>query len=63
MGFRSGVEYIAVYIDWHEGKTMCICRRDNKRCDKNCSPDVVERDIYRGWKQTFYQDKFGKSKL
>lgn len=58
---QVGIERIKVYVDYEGGKTVCICRRDNKRCDKPCTPDVVERDKYRGWKDTFRVDKYGKS--
>ncbi len=56
-------EMIKVFIDYKDGKTVCICARSKKRCNKRCHKDVVERDKYRGWQQTFYVDKFGKSKL
>ncbi len=62
MGNRVGIEYIKVYIDFKDGKTVCICRRENKRCSKNCTPDVVERDKYRGWEQLCKVDKYGKTK-
>ena len=59
---KPGVEYIKVFIDYKDGKTVCICKRDKKRCNKRCTPDVVERDKYRGWEDTFHVDKYGKSK-
>lgn len=37
-------EKIKVFIDFQNGKTVCICKRSRKRCGKNCSPEVVERD-------------------
>ena len=60
---RIGIERIKVYIDYENGRTVCICRRENKRCDKQCTPDVVERDKYRDWQKTFAQDRYGKSKI
>ena len=60
---RVGIEYVKVFIDYKDGKTACICKRDHKRCNKKCTPDVVERDKYRDWEDTFYQDRYGKSKI
>ena len=54
-------EVLKVFIDWKDGKTRCICLRSKKRCRKKCLKDVVERDKYRDWEQTFKQDQFGKS--
>lgn len=62
LGGKIGVEYIKVHIDFRDGKTVCICKASNKRCGKPCPTDVVERDKYRGWEDTFRVDKFGKSK-
>ena len=42
-------ERIKVYVDVKNGKTVCICKRSNKGCNKKCEPDVVERDRYAGW--------------
>ena len=56
-------EVLKVFIDWQNGQTRCICLRDRTRCGKKCSKDVVERDLYRGWIETFSQDKYGHSKL
>ena len=58
---RVGIEYIKVYIKYDENNNIvCMCLRKNKRCTENCSPDVVERDKYRGWEDTFHRDRFGK---
>lgn len=54
-------EKIKVYIDIQDGKTVCICKRNRKGCNKKCEPDVVERDKFEGWKDTFHRDRFGKS--
>lgn len=53
-------EKIYVYIDIRGGKTVCICKRSKKGCDKNCEPDVVERDKFEGWKSTFQTNRYGK---
>lgn len=54
-------EKIKVFIDYQNGQTVCICKRSHKVCNKHCIPDVVERDKYRGWRQTFNVNKYGKS--
>jgi len=59
---RVGIEYIKVYIDYKDGQTVCICKRSNKKCNKKCTPEVVERDRYRGWEDTFKVDRYGKSR-
>lgn len=56
-------EVLRVFIDWKDGRTRCICLRGKKRCRKKCSKDVVERDKYRDWIDTFKQNQYGKSKL
>lgn len=53
-------ETIKVFVDIKDGKTVCICKRSKKRCGKNCQPDVVERDKFRGWESTMKRDRFGK---
>lgn len=53
-------EKIKVYIDWQDGKTVCICKRSKKMCNKKCEPDVVERDKFYGWEETFKQNRYGK---
>ena len=53
-------EPIKVLVRFAQGKTVCICMRDNPRCTKRCSPDIVERDKFRGWETVFKQNKFGK---
>lgn len=53
-------EKIEVYIDIQNGKTVCICKRSYKGCEKKCEPDVVERDKYAGWKDTFHRNRFGR---
>lgn len=53
-------ENIRVYIDVQNGKTICICKRDKKLCDKDCEEDTVTRDKFRGWYSTFHRDQYGK---
>lgn len=55
-------EKIKVYIKIVDGKTVCLCSFHNKKCKHNCDVDMVERDKFYGWKDTFRRDKYGKSK-
>lgn len=55
-------EIIKVFIDFKDCRTACICLRSNKGCGKKCTPEIVERDPYRGWEDTFKVDKYGKWK-
>lgn len=55
-------ELIKVYIDFKDGKCVCICKRSKKRCNKKCTPDVVERDKFYGWEDTFKVNRYGKSR-
>ena len=57
---KNGVEYLKVHIDFKDGKTVCICKASRKGCGKHCVTDIVERDKYRGWKETFGADKYGR---
>ena len=50
---KTEVEYIKVHIDFRDGKTVRICKASNKRCKEPCPADIVERDKYRGWEDTF----------
>lgn len=54
------VERIKVFIKFEKGKTVCICKRDNKRCNSDCSPDIVERSKFEGWESTMKRNKYGK---
>jgi len=54
-------ENIKVYVNIQDGKTVCICKRNRKGCNKHCEPDIVVRDKYAGWEDTFCQNKYGKS--
>ena len=53
------VEMIAVFIDVHKGKTVCICPANKKRCKKPCVRDIVERDKFREWEKTMNRNRFG----
>lgn len=59
---RIGIEYLRVFRRECEGKTVCMCLQSAKKCQRRCVKDVVERDKYRGWQDTFKVDRFGKSK-
>ena len=50
-------EKIAVRVKVVNGKTVCICI---KGCEQNCETDIVERDRFRGWKDTMKRDRYGK---
>ena len=54
-------EMIEVYIDIRGGKTVCICKKDKKRCRKDCELDLVERDRFRNWERDLWKDRYGKS--
>ena len=62
MDSRVGIEYIKVYVDHKNGQTVCICKRSKKMCHKHCTPEIVERDKYRGWQDLFNVDRYGKTK-
>ena len=53
-------ELIEVFVNIVDGKTVCICKRDAKGCKKYCSKDVVTRDKFNGWEDTFHRDRYGK---
>ena len=53
-------ERIPVYVYYRNGRTVCICKRDNKRCDRECAEDIVERDKFRDWEETMNRDKYGR---
>ena len=52
-------EKIPVRVKVINGKTVCICLKGCKR-PQHCEPDIVERDIFRGWQETMRRDKYGK---
>ena len=52
-------EYIKVYIKVKNGKTVCICKHSDKKCDEDCEVDVVMRDRYLDWESTFQTDRYG----
>lgn len=53
-------ENIKVYVDIVKGKTVCMCMKNKKKCNKQCAEDVVTRDRYRGWESTMRRNKYGK---
>lgn len=53
-------EKIKVFVDIHNGRTVCICQREHKRCNKRCEKDVVERDKFSEWQDTFRRNRYGK---
>ena len=58
-------ELIDVRVKYKNGRTVCICMKNRQECPKSkgdCVPDVVERDLYRGWEDCFKVDKYGRSK-
>ncbi len=56
-------EKLKVLIKYENGKAVCLCLKEHRRCGCDCETEIVLRDLYFGWKETFYQDKFGKSHL
>lgn len=56
-------EPLHVYIRYRDGKVVCLCLRRNRRCPRDCEPEIVLRDKFYDWISTFRQDKFGRSKL
>ena len=53
-------EKIKVFVDIKDGKTVCICKADNKGCKRRFSRDVVERNKFNGWEDTFHRNRYGK---
>ena len=58
----KGITKVKVYIKWEDNKIVHICTQENCECkDKvNCEPDVVTHDKYKGIKECFKQDRYGK---
>ena len=56
----NNYEKIPVYVRLINGRTVCICKQDHKRCKMPCEKDEVTRDRYNGWEKSFYRDKRGK---
>lgn len=53
-------ETIKVFVEIVDGKTVCICKQDNKGCRKHCTKDEVTRDRFNGWEDTFHRNRYGK---
>ena len=56
-------EKIKVFVRIKKGRTICICHRDRKGCNRQCEADVVARDKFDGWKFLYQIDRYGKTKL
>ena len=56
-------ERIPVYVEIVNGKTVCLCHRNDKGCSKKCEIDFVERDRFEDWERTMKRDVYGKSPL
>lgn len=59
---QAEVERLKVHVKYEGGKIVCICSKFHKLCDASCPIEIVKLDRYQGWKKTFKQDKYGKSK-
>lgn len=53
-------ERIKVFTKYENGRTVCMCVRDRKKCNGDCTKETVYRDRYAGWQSCFRQDKYGK---
>jgi len=53
-------ETIPVYIRIENGKTVCICKRSQKKCTRKCDTDEVIRDKFLGWEATMKRNRFGE---
>lgn len=53
-------EKIPVWAQIVNGKTVCICLRGHKACQKPCEKDVVTRDRFAGWQHIMDRDRFGR---
>ena len=54
------VERIPVYIDYKNGKTVCICHAGMKGCGRrSCVRDTVTRDKFEDWQKTMKRNKYG----
>lgn len=53
-------EIIAVYMHIVNGKTLCICQAEHKKCGRRCETGTVRRDRFEGWRQTMRRDRYGR---
>lgn len=60
--FMQEIEKIPVFIRIEGGRTVCVCHRSRKKCNRNCEKDCVSRDKFEGWKNLMNRDRFGKSR-
>ena len=56
-------EILDVYIRYDNGGVACMCLRKNKMCNRMCEKERVSRYKFYGWRATFKQDKYGKSRI
>ena len=56
-------EKLNVCIRYENGSVTCVCLQSNKRCNRACEKERVSRYKFYGWKDTFYQDRYGKSRI
>lgn len=56
----NSTEKIPVFIKTIQGKTVCICHADAKKCKDPCERDFVIRDKFDGWQETMMRDPFGR---
>ena len=38
-------ENIKVYVDIVKGKTVCMCMKNKKKCNKQCAEDVLSQPL------------------
>ena len=53
------IEQIPVFVKVIQGRTVCICKGGCER-KGNCEPDIVKRDLFRGWEETMKRDMYGR---
>ncbi len=48
-------------LKWENNKIVCHCPIDKPKCENhNCEPDILTHDKYKGIKECFKQNKYGK---
>lgn len=61
IGWMDTKEKLKVYINFKDGKTVCICMRSAKGCgSRHCIKACVSRDRFEDVKGCFKQNRFGK---
>lgn len=51
---------LKIYMKVWNGKIEYLCLRENKGCSYPCTKETVDYDQYKGVKDCFRQDKYGK---